>query len=192
MSNTPFEFYRLKREWRKEQLNTLFMDFRYNNIDFTVIFSTEKSSLLLLKKGANQIQAELDLPLIDGFRINTFVKGLYYSLVNFLEIQYDPVNKFRPFNFFKLFDDKFKLRQHAKNEEIQYLTHTHHLEDPDAVYFLRLIPHESKNNGHVTGANLEKTKWLLPKFYAKHSKDDISVAYTADKHKERTIPQEYR
>ncbi len=192
MNNNLFKFYRLKREWQKDRLNTIFMDFDYNNIEFTVIYSTHENSLLLLKKGAKQIQAELIMPLLDDFTINTYLDGLYHDIVHFLEIEYDPNNKFKPFNFFKAFDDNFKLRSHALTPEVIYLNKTRKLEDPDAIFYYRIIPHEGKNNGHVTQANLEKTSWLLPKFYARHKDDDISVAYTSDEHKSRSIPQQYQ
>lgn len=192
MSNSMFEFHRLRKEWLTNQLSTLFMDLRYNNIEFTVIYSSSDNSLLLLKKGANRISAEFELPLSDNFKVNLYLDGLYQELVNFLEIQYNPNHKFRPFNFFKSFDANFIPRHHAQVAEIVYINRSRKLEDPNAIYFLRLIPHNGNNNGHVTPANLEKTRWLLPKFYAKHKNDDISVAFTADYHKARPIPEEYR
>lgn len=192
MSTNLFKFYRLKREWQRDPLSTIFMDFSYNNIAFTVVYSTRENSLLLLKKGAKQVQAELIIPLLDDFQINTYLDGLYHDIVTFLEIEYNPNNKFKPFNFFKRFDDNFKIRSHAQISEVTYLNRTRKLEDPDAIFYYRIIPHEGKNNGHVTQTNLEKTSWLLPKFYARHKDDDISVAYTSDEHKAKPIPQEYQ
>lgn len=192
MSNSMFEFHRLRKEWQKNQLSTLFMDLRYNSIEFTVIYSASDNSLLLLKKGANRISAEFELPLSDNFKINLYLDRLYQQLVSLLEIQYNPTHKFRPLNFFKAFDDNFIPRHHAHFTESAYINKRRNLEDPDAIYFLRLIPHKGNNNGHVTPANLEKTRWLLPKFYAKHKDDDISVAFTADRNKARPIPKQYR
>ncbi|MDF7637333.1 DUF6037 family protein [Leuconostocaceae bacterium ESL0958] len=188
----PFNFYRLKREWSVEKLDTFFMDFSYNKVELTAVYSKIENSILLLKKNANGIDAELDIPLIGDFQIDTYLGTLYQDLASFLEVKYDPNNAFRPFNFFKHFDDTFKARSYANKKEVGYLNRKRNLEDPDAIYYLRLVPHEGKNNGNVTKKNLEKTKWLLPKFYAKHKNDNISVAYTADPSKEKPIPKEYQ
>lgn len=191
MVHNKFKFYRLKREWEVERLSTFFMDLHYGNISITVVYSVSENSLLLLKKGTNQVEAELIIPLLSDFTIDTYLNDLYPRLVRFLEVQYNPSAKFKPFDFFRFFDSKFLVRKHATESETQYINQSRHLEDPNAIYFLRLIPHDGKNNGNVTAANRNKTKWLLPKFYDRHKHDNISVAYTADKRKRRPIPKEY-
>lgn len=165
-----------KSFYQHNQQSFAYLDFQYNQLEMTVFYDREQHSLLFVKKLSHD---EFEITINNYFDIDISLDNKKYKqLVTFLEIKYHAGQPFKPKDFFKTFNDHFIWRTQSTIYERKYLNSRWHLEDPNAIYFQRIIDHRGKDNGHVTDKNRKKVKILLPKLYEYIKDYDISIGFT--------------
>lgn len=171
---------RLKDTFYKQgQPDLLTLDYSYNKVPLSVFYTQEENALTFVRKGT---QLEVTISISTSFWVSKQLeKNVYLALCNLLDIKYDPNAIFKPNSFFKQFDEHFSYSPIKTDEKIRYISQKYKLENPDAIYYQRTIPHKNKNNGHATTQNLKKVKYLLPQVYQRIKNEDVSIAFTDQK-----------
>lgn len=127
------------------------------------------------------------MAVLRGFVIETYLEDIYLNLCKALDIHYDPVNKFKPIEFFKDFDNKVPsialVNNRPKAQDI--IKYKSNVEEADKIYFCGWKDNTVTGN-KVQDKNLDKTRKLLgEKAYLSCLQRNISSCWTDDASKEK-------
>ena len=162
--------------------------FTKNKIDFDIFFdigiTPYKIGFLVMNSNF-----QLWLKVLPGFNIDPFLKKAELnSLINVLNLKFDPDNKFSTKKFFEEFNSKIPndFRFVKKQELPKLVNYVYEIEESEKIYYKGIIDWGKVNNGNNRQeSNLEKTRLLYPKLYEQIKDRNISVRYSPTKNDEK-------
>jgi len=156
--------------------------FEYRNVKFDVFLLIDESPFILMF-GVKAKNIYFEIEVKRGFNVNdTIPKETYKKLCEALGLKYDPMNKFKPSDFFTEFNKriphKFNTRNKAKPHEIG--TYRKKYEESEKIYFIGWRDNNIRNES-VRPRNLEKTRTLIGEDAYNRCKDNnISSCWAGD------------
>lgn len=181
---------KLYRDMQIKNIDRQKFDYKYNSTEFDIILFTDETPFKLMF-GVKRKNFYFEMAVMRGFVIETYLDDIYSNLCKALDIHYDPINKFKPIEFFKDFDDKVpnyaSVYNRPKAQDI--VKYKSDVEEADKIYFCGWKDNNVTGN-KVQDINLDKTRKLLgEKAYISCMKRNISSCWTDDatKEKEYTI-----
>lgn len=132
--------------------------FTYNERDFSCIFLTDISPMRLYLSTLGDTPITFELQIDGNYCTRTYIED-YRTLVHYLDLRYNPNNRFKPVDFFRVLNDnipnQFNIAPN-NSEVIRVVANRRDIEEQDRIYFCgwRINPPGT----HVSDANLEKTR----------------------------------
>ncbi len=177
-----FEFTGLRtlhQDMKKKGEDRATFPFEFNGKGFGCIFLTDivPYRLYLTTLGLDPVVFELEIE--KGYVAKCFIDD-YKKLVEYLQIKYDPMHKFVPFDFFKALNDKipkeFKKRPNYA-DVLKIASKRRKIEEKDKRFFCGWKRNPAGRN--VQNENLEKTRSAFGDATAEMSKrKNISSCWT--------------
>ena len=152
-------------------------DFKYNKLEFTLLLIINNNELFFLKKGTTET---FSLEIID-FEIDNYFSSNYSEACNFFGIKYSENSneRFKPEHLINAINYNSIYREHLPDDTRKQINRRYNLENPDAIYYQRLIDHAKfGNKNHFSPENREKVRILLPEFYERIKFKNISIGFT--------------
>lgn len=180
---SKFQFQHLKKIFEHQlipnQEYTAIFDCSYNNIEFSILITTDEEdviSLYFIKIGTRE---ELAFDIDNSFSINTYVDDLYNKLIKYFNIQYNENQRFRPFELFLHIDRNAKFRPFNESLKRYVTTKLYKLNKPDAIFYHSMVNWDKTNSQkHYSKENRDKVKKLLPQLFEHIKNKNISVRFT--------------
>ena len=159
--------------------------FTYNSKQLSCIFIIDVNPymLILAPLGAD---FAINISINEDFTANTYINNHFRELINFLELKYDPENKFRPLTLFEVInsnipDDNYQQTNYTTI--IRTASLAQDIEEADKIYFCGF-----RNNGKnetVSNRNYIKTKVAFGKLIADNlRKANVSTRWTSQRNEE--------
>ncbi|MDV2581687.1 DUF6037 family protein [Alkalibacillus haloalkaliphilus] len=161
--------------------------FEYNKKPFSCIFLSDITPyrLYLTTHGVNPITFEFEIKA--GYKTTSYMNSEdYFELLNYLELEYDPNNKFSPLIFFDVLN-KYILNVNYElpkySDVLKVAEKNRDIEDGEKVYFCGWRKNQSSEK--VSEKNLEKTRSAFGDKIARLSKlKNVSSKWTNNKNEE--------
>ncbi len=182
----------LSMDMRKHTMSSAQFSINYNGHFFSCVYIDEIEHPLLLVTTLGRNPFTIKILGNKTFEFNVYLGDRYRDLIRYLELQYDPNNKFLPEKFFSEFDKKIPISHALTNkpspsEMARTVNNTIETADEaDKIYFCKWknLPFGQK----VSEANFYKTCALIGYEDALRLRDNgISSCWTDDPNEERIM-----
>lgn len=179
----------LHKEMKRINEYRITYSFSYNQKYFSCIILFDIIPYRLYMNALGKENLSFEFEINELYHCSSYIEH-YHDLINFLNIKYDPNNKFSPNTLLKVLNNKTPTNYNNKkpryNDVLKMVKKHRKIDEQNKIYFCGW--RKNPINCNVTKENLEKTTSAFGyKFYRICLKYNISSCWTSDLNEEKLI-----